>query len=204
MSEPAKPYHRGDLDRTLKDAAVGLISELGPAGFSLREVARRAGVSHAAPAHHFGDSRGLLTAIAVEAFETLDRAITTAIADCLDPRERFVLMARVYVRTGIDFPAHAAIVFRADLVDCDDPRYQHAGLLAYGHLESVLAAIRDLANPSLDVVNATRLAWSAMQGLLTLYPNMERMNNLAGGSDLGEPEQLAEQFATLLLSGLSR
>ena len=94
MSTGARPYHRVDLDRTLKDAAVDLIGELGPAGFSLREVARRAGVSHAAPAHHFGDSRGLLTAIAIEAFETLDRAITTAIADCIDPRERFVLMAR--------------------------------------------------------------------------------------------------------------
>ena len=203
MTAAAKPYHRGDLDRTLMGAAVDLISELGPAGFSLREVARRAGVSHAAPAHHFGDSRGLLTAIAIEAFETLDAAVTSAIAACSDPREELVLMARAYVRTGMNYPAHAAIVFRTDLVDCDDPRYQHAGLCAYGHLEAVVCRVRDLTNPALDVVNATRLAWSAMQGLLTLYPNMERMT-AATGEPLPDPEDLAERFATLLLAGLER
>jgi len=197
-----KPYHRGDLDKTLMRAAVALISEAGPGGFSLREVARRAGVSHAAPAHHFRDSRGLLTAIAVEAFETLDRAITEAVAGCTNPHDEFVIMARTYVHTGLSFPAHAAIVFRTDLVDCDDPRYQHAGLVAYGHLESVLGRLRDAANPRLDVANATRLAWSAMQGLLTLYPNMQRMSE-ATGEPLASPDELAEQFARLLLAGLT-
>jgi hypothetical protein len=203
MVESAKPYHRGDLDRTLKDAAVGLITELGPAGFSLREVARRAGVSHAAPAHHFGDSRGLLTAIAIEAFETLDAAICAAVDGCSDPREQLILMARTYVHTGMTYPAHAAIVFRTDLVDGDDPRYQHAGLCAYGHLEAVLSRVRDLTNPDLDVVNATRLVWSAMQGLVTLYPNMQRMS-VATGEELADAEALATQFAMLLLTGLDR
>lgn len=202
MTAVAKPYHRGDLDKTLMQAAVALITEVGPGGFSLREVARRAGVSHAAPAHHFGDSRGLLTAIAIEAFETLDHAITQAVAGCADPRAELVIMARTYIRTGLDHPAHAAIVFRTDLVDCDDPRYQHAGLTAYGHLESVLHRVREAVNPALDVANATRLAWSAMQGLLTLYPNMQRMSE-ATGEPLPSPDDLAEQFARLLLAGLT-
>lgn len=202
MDATAKPYHRGDLDRTLIQAAVGLISEAGPGGFSLREVARRAGVSHAAPAHHFGDSRGLLTAIAVEAFETLDAAISRAVDGCVDPQEELVIMARTYIRTGLDYPAHSAIVFRTDLVDCDDPRYQHAGLVAYGHLESVLARLAHRTNPGLDVATATRLAWSAMQGLLTLYPNMQRMSE-ATGEALPPPEEIAEQFARLLIGGFS-
>jgi len=202
MSAASKPYHRGDLDRTLIEAAVGLISEVGPGGFSLREVARRAGVSHAAPAHHFGDSRGLLTAIAVEAFETLDAAISHAVAGCADPQAELVIMARTYVRTGLDYPAHCAIVFRTDLVDCDDPRYQHAGLVAYGHLESVLARLAAGTNPDLDVATATRLAWSTMQGLLTLYPNMQRMSE-ATGQALPSPDELAERFARLLIDGFA-
>ena len=54
-------YHHGDLPAALRAAAVDLIQERGPAKFSLREVARRAGVSYAAPSHHFGDARGLLS-----------------------------------------------------------------------------------------------------------------------------------------------
>ena len=59
-----KPYHHRNLPAVLREVTAELVSERGPAGFSLREVARRAGVSHAAPAHHFGDTRGLLTSLA--------------------------------------------------------------------------------------------------------------------------------------------
>ncbi|MFC7657596.1 TetR/AcrR family transcriptional regulator [Pseudonocardia benzenivorans] len=61
-----RPYHHGNLRRALLDASAQLVGERGPAALSLREVARRAGVSHAAPAHHFTDRRGLLTALAAE------------------------------------------------------------------------------------------------------------------------------------------
>src|SRR5258707_3669661 len=64
-------YHHGDLPNALRRAAVEVIEERGLAAFSLREVARRAGVSHNAPAHHFGDVRGLLTSLAVEGFDLL-------------------------------------------------------------------------------------------------------------------------------------
>ena len=60
----ARPYHHGDLPRALLEAAVQAILEVGSAAVSLRDLARRAGVSHAAPAHHFGDKAGLLTAVA--------------------------------------------------------------------------------------------------------------------------------------------
>ena len=61
-------YHHGNLRRAIIDAALEAITESGPVGWSLRELARRAGVSHAAPAHHFGDKAGLLTAVAAEGF----------------------------------------------------------------------------------------------------------------------------------------
>ena len=68
-------YHHGDLRRSLIDATEALLDERGAEGFSLREVARRAGVSAAAPAHHFGDSAGLLTAVVTEAFDELCRSL---------------------------------------------------------------------------------------------------------------------------------
>ena len=68
---PKRPYHHGNLRAVLLEAALAEIAERGPQALSLRELARRAGVSHAAPAHHFGDKPGLLTAIAAEGFRRL-------------------------------------------------------------------------------------------------------------------------------------
>ena len=77
-------YHHGDLPRALLAAAAEAIAEFGPAALSLRDLARRAGVSHAAPTHHFGDKAGLLTALAVEGFDLLAAAPTAAGDDLLD------------------------------------------------------------------------------------------------------------------------
>src|SRR6186713_342124 len=83
-SKDARPYHHGDLPRALLEAAVEAIAEVGPAAVSLRDLARRAGVSHAAPAHHFGDKAGLLTALAIEGFELLTAELTRAGSDFRD------------------------------------------------------------------------------------------------------------------------
>src|SRR6266536_5182875 len=70
-----RAYHHGDLRRALLVAAVEVIEESGPAALSLRDLARRAGVSHAAPQHHFGDKAGLLTAVAAEGYRRLATAL---------------------------------------------------------------------------------------------------------------------------------
>lgn len=194
-------YHHGDLPNALRSAAVDLITELGPAGFSLREVARRAGVSHAAPAHHYGDTTGLLTAVAVEAFQHLSENLEARAGGIGDPAERLVQVGIAYVVTGRDHPAHCAVVFRGDLVDTSDPAYAEWGDRTYRFLESTVRALAERHNPSLDIDDASRLCWSAMQGLLVLHPQMG-LTALMRGTP---PVDLIEQsvaFSRLLLSGL--
>src|SRR5215468_6558766 len=80
MPPATRPYHHGDLRPALLRAAVETIMEAGPAAMSLREVARRAGVTHAAAAYHFGDKAGLFTAIAAEGYRELGEALREATA----------------------------------------------------------------------------------------------------------------------------
>ena len=76
MAQAARSYHHGSLRSALLDAAQGLVADQGLARFSMREVARKVGVSHAAPSHHFGDASGLLQALAVRGFSMLKQQIT--------------------------------------------------------------------------------------------------------------------------------
>jgi AcrR family transcriptional regulator len=80
MARSSSRYHHGDLRRALFDALGEAVLEVGPAAVSLRDLARRAGVSHAAPAHHFGGKRGLLTAFAAEGHRLLAQALREAAA----------------------------------------------------------------------------------------------------------------------------
>ena len=111
----AQRYHHGNLRRALLDAALDEIAERGAAEISLRELARRAGVSHAAPAHHFGDKRGLLTAIAVEGFELQTAALRDAHGD-----GAFLEAGLAYIAFAVEHPAHFAVMYRPDLYRADD------------------------------------------------------------------------------------
>lgn len=196
-------YHHGDLPNVLRAAGCELLAERGVAGFSLREVARRAGVSHAAPAHHFGDTRGLLTSIAVEAFRHLTDNLVAAAESTDDPRVRLARTGRAYVELGQAHPGHCAVMFRADLVDADDPDYRGWSGRSYGVLEEVLAELAERCNPDLDIELAARLCWSTMQGLVTLHPGIVGMAERHGMAPVGPIGDLAERFTVLLIDGLA-
>ena len=196
-----KPYHHGNLPTALRCAAADVITEQGLGAFSLREVARRAGVSHTAPAHHFGDVTGLLTSLAAEGFEKLHEVMSAAVAEQSDPAERLVALGRAYVVTGERYPAHCEVMFRADLIHDDDPHLQEVGVCAYGVLRDTVAAVCTAEQLDVDVDEASKLCWAAMQGLLVLHPSMVHLDLLAGRQPV-ERDTLVVRFAHLLLDGL--
>lgn len=135
------PYHHGDLRAALLAAAEIELAERGVEGFSLRQVARRAGVSHAAPAHHFRDANGLLTALAVVGYRDFLRAQSTreAVA-AADPRARLVASGLGYVDFALERPALFRLLFGSDRADYDDPDLAEASRGAYGHLVELVHA----------------------------------------------------------------
>src|SRR5260370_8893580 len=102
--QSAHPYHHGNLKQALIDAAVALVAEVGPQGFTLREVARRAGVSHNAPYRHFHDKDELVAAVAIERLERLTAAVETSAARGSTPPEAPRLFGPGYVIFALTWP----------------------------------------------------------------------------------------------------
>ncbi|GAA4340069.1 hypothetical protein GCM10023144_39160 [Pigmentiphaga soli] len=168
----ADAYHHGALRQALLDAAQSILEEQGLEGFTLRECARRAGVSHAAPAHHFGDAAGLLTAFATLGFERLAELMRQhrgRAAGTGEAQLRAVGLA--YVDFAIRHRAHFQLMFRHDRLDASDPDLAAAGARASGHLAETLQAA--LAARGVDCEDSEfddrmMLAWSGVHGFATL------------------------------------
>jgi AcrR family transcriptional regulator len=132
-------YHHGDLRQALLGAAETVLRERGLQGFTLRECARRAGVSHAAPKHHFGDVRGLLTALAVRGFTRLTRRLRGNLAAAgTDLDAQFAATASAYAGFARSYPEHFRIMFRADLVDCAAAALREAAGETFTELTNVI------------------------------------------------------------------
>ncbi|MCI3928069.1 TetR/AcrR family transcriptional regulator [Streptomyces sp. AN091965] len=181
-------YHHGDLYRAVLTAALDVIAAEGPGALSLRDLARRAGVSHAAPAHHFKDRTGLLTAIAAEGYELL----ADALAEGSDLRER----GACYVRFGIDHPAHFQVMFRPDLLRGDDATLLAARTRAGAELRAGIAEV-PASGRGEDARLAGIAAWSLAHGFTTLLLS-ENLRDPVGERD---PEDVFRTLAELLFSG---
>jgi AcrR family transcriptional regulator len=117
MPTKKRAYHHGDLRRTLLEASLALITEKGLDELSLREVARRAGVSPAAPYHHFATRQELLAAIAVDGFALLAESMRTALAAVEEQgaSERLCATGQGYIEFAVRHPAHFRLMFRPSL-----------------------------------------------------------------------------------------
>jgi AcrR family transcriptional regulator len=165
----ARPYHHGDLRAALLAAAEAELAERGIEAFSLRQVARRAGVSHAAPAHHFGDAGGLLTALAAEGYQQFLAAQARREATAApDARAQLVAAGLGYVDFALTRPALFRLMFGSSRPDFDDPGLNQAASAAYTHLADQVhraggrsvteeAAVWALAHGLADLLAAGRL-----------------------------------------------
>jgi AcrR family transcriptional regulator len=190
-AESARRYHHGALRPALIEAAEAVIAERGLDRFSLREAARRAGVSPAAPAHHFGDVRGLLTAIATEAFRDLAEALETAEAAAGPaPAARMKAQGIAYVRFAIERPARFDLMWRKALLNGDDPELVEAGRRAFRALDRRVRGEGASRSGSSDPAAAPSFAaWSMVHGFA----------RLAIDGAFGEGPDAAEQAVGALL-----
>jgi AcrR family transcriptional regulator len=128
-----RPYHHGDLRRALLDAALALVATEGTHALSLREVARRAEVSHTAPYRHFASREALLAAVAEEGFRQLRASMLEQVAQVgADPTERLRASGVGYVLFAVTYPAHFRVMFGPELlVQSDYPSLAEAGTGAF-------------------------------------------------------------------------
>jgi AcrR family transcriptional regulator len=156
-------YHHGDLKAVILAKAADLVADRGADGISLRELAREAGVSHAAPAHHFTDRRGLFTALAAQGWRMLAAALAGA-------RPDFIEAALAYVRFALDHPGHYAVMFDHSLVDPDDPDLKAAQNAAGAELARGVGTLKD-PRAKADPQSAALAAWSLVHGFAMLWLN---------------------------------
>jgi AcrR family transcriptional regulator len=192
-SSPKRPasdrgrYHHGDLRAALLAAAEVVLAERGVEGFTLRECARRAGVSHAAPAHHFGDVTGLLTAVATLGFKTLTEFMRQARAGIDDPEGRLKAIGRGYVAFARLHPARFHLSFGRHRLNVDDPLLQAAGHAAFSELETAIHLVNGAGATPLSKgdLDALLHAWSAVHGFAHLLLAGQLDGLVGGGADDG-------------------
>ncbi|WP_370066728.1 TetR/AcrR family transcriptional regulator [Mycobacterium sp. MAA66] len=179
-------YHHGDLKAVILRSAAELVAENGADGISLRELARAAGVSHAAPAHHFTDRRGLFTALAAEGFALLAEALR-------ESRPDFIDAARAYVRFAVEHPGHYRVMFDGSLFDAADRALCAAQEAASVELNAGIGTLTD-AQARSDPDGAALAAWSLVHGYAML-----RLNGAVGAD--ADPVDTAERIARILFAG---
>lgn len=167
---PDRAYHHGALRTALMDATVALIEERGVDGFSLREVARRAGVSPTAPAYHFRDTRGLLTTVATEDFLALGDVLASAqnVAGT-DRRAQLLAQAHAYLDFALASRGRYMLMWRKGLLDMTDAEHVAAGRRAFGMLDrTVRGAAAQLTRPDDPALAPSLAVWSMMHGFALL------------------------------------
>ncbi len=149
-------------------AGEAVLTEKGLEGFSLRETARRAGVSAGAPAHHFGDTRGLLTAIAGLAFRELTEALEMAAREPVQS-DRVQKLATVYVQFAVRQRARFDLMWRSTLLDHENRDFRETRERAFHVFARAVAGVDWMVEIPLDPVLAPTVAlWSLAHGFARL------------------------------------
>lgn len=170
--EEVAPYHHGALREALLEAAERVLERDGLSGLTLRAVAREAGVSHAAPAHHFGDLTGLVSELATIGFRRFNAAMKAADENAVSPPDKAMARARAYVAYAEANPAMYGLMFRTERLDHSRPSLREAAEASFAGLAGVIGANRQErigdGTFSLDQAAAIARAWSLVHGYTML------------------------------------
>ncbi len=172
-----------DLRQRILETARALLDEQGAAALSLREVARRAGVTHQAPYHHFADRESILAELVTQGFEELERRLARAHAGRGGVQDTLAASGMAYVGFALDHPGVFRIMFRADL--CDTARFpqaQAAGERAHAELMHLVR----LVHGGVDDPALAAMHWAQVHGLAGLLVDGPLGQHLPG-----QPERLA-------------
>jgi AcrR family transcriptional regulator len=189
MNESGKAsYHHGGLREALLTAAEMELKEKGVEGFTLRGCAKRAGVSHAAPAHHFKDAGALLTALAGVGFVRFTAAMEARrSAPPADARERLIALGLGYIDFATSEPALFRLMFASDRPDFDDPELHRVASASFGMLVEGVAAARGArsGNDKSAIIDVAA-AWSMVHGIadLALSGQMKFLDEAGLAGDL--------------------
>ena len=168
MTGAPRPYHHGQLERAAVDGAVAEVETVGVAAVSMRRIARRAGVSHAALAYQFGDKAGIFTAVATEGF----RLAADMIGPAADGPDGFMRGGQAYIAFALTHRGHFEVMFRPYLYRNDDPKLVLAKTAAfdilYGTARASLTAHRSQPVTDEDVRGLVMAGWSLSHGFATL------------------------------------
>ncbi|MFO0614989.1 MAG: TetR/AcrR family transcriptional regulator [Polyangiaceae bacterium] len=202
-----RKYHHGDLRRAILDVALEVLAKEGAEALTLREVARRLGVTSAAPYHHFADKEAILAAVAEEGFLALVEAMKPP-PSAKKPIARLRSQGMGYVKFAVEHPAHYRVMF-GRLVDI--PKYPSLHAAADQAFEalvgSIVAAQAAKAIRPGDAVEHALLAWSTVHGLAMLWIDGALRGPTSHGCEapVGAPsiEALAEAASEMLIRGLA-
>jgi AcrR family transcriptional regulator len=155
-------YHHGDLPRQLLADAAEMAAEMGPEAITLRELARRSGVSHSAPVHHFGTRQGLLTALAVEGFRALNDALSAHQDDIYE-------MGVAYVTWALEHPGHYAVMWQPRLLSGSSEDLVLARDRAWTLLSTTVAESAPGDRDDSDTGTDAYAAFAIVHGLVGLW-----------------------------------
>jgi AcrR family transcriptional regulator len=181
-----KTYHHGSLRQALLEVGEGLIAEKGVEAFTLRECARRAGVSHGAPAYHFGNASGLLSELAAMGFEELEALMTRYRGEVdQEPYAQFVATGRAYVDYARSHPARFQLMFRGEKLRLESERLRAAADRTFNQLLETLSALpRDGGDGAeLSLEEQAAFAWSIVHGMASLSLENPGFLECVGGVD---------------------
>jgi AcrR family transcriptional regulator len=188
-------YHHGGLKQAILNAGLEMVAESGLESLSLREIARRIGVTTAAPYYHFKDRQSLLIELAIQGYGELFESVRKARETVSDAMDEVKVTAAAYLRFGRDHRALYAIMFSGEFRT--HPRLQEMVAIANQSLELVRQSISATSNLGpVKSAEAAFCAWSLVHGILTLD------RNGVLGEDAAEQERLAMQGVSAIVKGM--